>query len=167
MQSNEMNCVQVQHLYRHFKGDYYLILSRAFNEADKSIVVVYQNIITQQIWVRPETQFFDPVPEGKPNPTNQKHRFELMGVNRPLSTFKTAALEQELAERKALNVSDSWRTEYLVGKVKTVFIDKDTSFEDFDVDTVHNTFDEAYDRLLKIGSTDYKIMKRVYDIVDI
>lgn len=64
MKNSKFKLAQIE-IYRHDKtGDYYRFLNYALMESDKEEVVVYQNVETQSIWVRPFTEFkakFSPV----------------------------------------------------------------------------------------------------------
>lgn len=47
-------------IYRHNKrGTMYQILHIGFLEKDLSEQVVYQDIVTKKIWIRPSSEFFD------------------------------------------------------------------------------------------------------------
>lgn len=63
-------------IYRHFKGNEYLLIAIATNESDGEQVVVYQSLHDGKVWVRPLKSFCEEVPDGKENPTKQKFRFE-------------------------------------------------------------------------------------------
>lgn len=73
--------IQVDKVYRHFKGNYYYIQEVALDSETKERMVVYRPLYERQdskVWVRPEKMFFEEVPEGrKDNITGQKLRFVL------------------------------------------------------------------------------------------
>lgn len=66
----KMNKPTVGQLYKHFKGDYYIIIPEPKNADDGSIIyeqqlnqvefVWYQNISTSQVWRRKLTDFLSP-----------------------------------------------------------------------------------------------------------
>ncbi len=58
-------------IYKHYKGNLYLVLEVATHTETKEELVIYCNVKNKaQIWARPLTMFEDELPNGKP-------RFEL------------------------------------------------------------------------------------------
>lgn len=158
-------------IYRHFKGGMYIIDSVATEEATGKAVIVYRSLSTGAVWTRPESQFFEKVPEDKENPTGQKYRFEKIDdymVSDPLKCFTTQALIKELSARNnnpyidTLPVGDKcFREDYIVGRIVSVYVSKDNSFQDIDVDSVYNTIEEAESRLDKLGYEYQVFIRRI------
>lgn len=69
--------VQVNRIYRHFKGDLYLVEGVANHSETLEKYVIYRALYgDNSLWVRPLSMFVEEV-EGK----DQKHRFELYEVS--------------------------------------------------------------------------------------
>ena len=76
-----MEKIEIGKIYRHFKGNYYMVEDVALDSESKERMVVYKALYSRedsQIWVRPEKMFLEQIPERKDNITGQKHRFELV-----------------------------------------------------------------------------------------
>lgn len=88
-------------IYRHFKGNLYLVISVAITSSELEQTVVYMSLSgDNQVWTRPLHEFESLVPEGKENPTGQEHRFELVKDMRSiLSQCTTENLIEELKKR--------------------------------------------------------------------
>ena len=78
-----MREIKVDGIYKHFKGHTYRVIaigydSENYDEEDplKSRLVVYQNIETKQVWVRPYDMFNSLVDKEKYPNINQEYRFE-------------------------------------------------------------------------------------------
>ena len=64
-------------IFRHFKGDYYLMIDLVKHSETQEILVLYKALYGEcGLFVRPYHMFVEAVPEGKDNPTGQKYRFE-------------------------------------------------------------------------------------------
>ena len=51
-------------IYKHYKGNYYKVISdKAILEKDFSRMVVYEDIFTKKIWIRPYDEFFETIDE--------------------------------------------------------------------------------------------------------
>lgn len=81
-----MRKIKVNGLYKHFKGHIYKVIalgydSEKYNEEnkDKSRVVVYENVDTKEVWVRPYDMFNSKVDKEKYPDINQEYRFEEIG----------------------------------------------------------------------------------------
>lgn len=62
-------------IYRHFKGNYYVVVGEATHTETSECVVVYHPLCSPSIlYVRPEHQFFEEVAHHR-YPGNQKTRF--------------------------------------------------------------------------------------------
>lgn len=88
-------------IYRHFKGNLYLVTSVALTSSELEPTVVYMSLNgDSQVWTRPMSEFESLVPEGKENPTGQKYRFEQVKDMRSiLSQCTTESLIAELKSR--------------------------------------------------------------------
>ena len=88
-------------IYRHFKGNLYLVISVALTSSELEPTVVYMSLNgDNQVWTRELSEFERLVPEGKENPTGQQYRFELVKDMRSiLSQCTTKSLVEELKQR--------------------------------------------------------------------
>ena len=78
-----MREVKINSLYKHFKGHTYKVIAIGFNSETydernplKSKMVVYQNIDTNETWIRPYDVFVSEVDHDKYPDVKQKYRFE-------------------------------------------------------------------------------------------
>lgn len=162
--------MQVMSLYRHFRGGYYIVHSVASVESTGEQVVVYQSLQDGRVWTRPVSSFTEPVPEDKENPTGQKLRFEqVTDFNNQLNLIPTDKLFSELLSREdcppelqLLNSEKVWRTEYLVGMFREVYIDNETSREDFFFEKCADTLEEAKEKLEKMNDPRMSILMRTH-----
>lgn len=68
--------VVIKGVYRHYKGDYYIVEDIATNSETLEKMVVYRALYGEnKLWVRPYDMFVSEV-EGQ----NQRHRFEKQNV---------------------------------------------------------------------------------------
>ena len=68
--------VEINGIYRHFKGDLYLVEDIATHSETEEQFVVYRALYGDvKLWVRPYDMFLEEV-----NKNGQKHRFELQRV---------------------------------------------------------------------------------------
>lgn len=68
-------------IYRHFKGDYYLVEQLAKDCETAETVVIYRQLYDQgELWVRPLADFLKEVDHEKYPLVTQKYRFELIEV---------------------------------------------------------------------------------------
>ena len=71
-----MSEVEVGKVYKHYKGDLYLVESIAFNSETEEKMVIYRALYGEnKLWCRPYSMFVDVV-----NKNNQKYRFEKMDI---------------------------------------------------------------------------------------
>lgn len=68
--------IKIKGIYRHFKGDYYLVEDIAYHSETGEKMVVYRALYgDNKLWVRPYEMFVETV-VGK----SQTHRFELQSI---------------------------------------------------------------------------------------
>lgn len=127
-------------VYRHFKGGLYLVLAVALAEETYESTVVYMSLNgDNKVWTRSQADFTSLVPEGKPNPTGQRNRFELVtDVKSVLSKCTTESLIKELRGRpdspfnerdiKGLNDKVAM-SEYVLGETKSAGVDNGVYLE--------------------------------------
>ena len=73
MDNNE---VKIKGIYKHYKGDYYLVEDIIYNSETKEKMIAYRALYGEnKLWCRPYDMFFDEV-----NKNNQKYRFELQNI---------------------------------------------------------------------------------------
>ena len=66
-------------VYRHFKGNYYLVEDIALNSETEEEMVVYRKLYGDGgLWVRPKQMFLEEVDHAKYPDVKQKYRFELV-----------------------------------------------------------------------------------------
>lgn len=70
--------VLVGRKYKHFKGHIYEVLAIAKDSEDLSLKVVYKNVETEEVWVRPIDEFLSKVDKNKYPDVTQENRFELI-----------------------------------------------------------------------------------------
>lgn len=68
-------------VYRHFKGDYYRVLTTAHRTETNESLVIYQllNRKKRKVWARPSKEFVSEVDHIKYPNARQRYRFELQG----------------------------------------------------------------------------------------
>lgn len=79
--------LKVGGIYRHFKGNEYLVLSTGINAEDLGLVVIYKEFektfcdtayVGGKIWVRPYDDFMSKVDTNKYPDVEQEYRFEFI-----------------------------------------------------------------------------------------
>ena len=76
-----MRKIKEKGIYKHFKGDYYLVEEIAKDSETKEPVVVYRRLYgAGDLWVRPLEMFLSEVDHEKYPNVKQKYRFELQKV---------------------------------------------------------------------------------------
>lgn len=76
-----MNDILPGRIYRHFKGDYYLVEALAKDSETGGEMVVYRKLYGDGgLWVRPLAMFASPVDRKKYPQTNQEFRFQLQTI---------------------------------------------------------------------------------------
>ncbi len=84
-----MNVLKIKGIYKHFKGDYYLVEDVAFDSETKEEVVVYRRLYGDgTLWVRKKEMFLSEVDHIKYPNVKQKYRFELQEIESKAKDFK-------------------------------------------------------------------------------
>lgn len=69
-----MNDIKIKGIYRHYKGNLYIVEDICYHTETEEKMVVYRALYGEyKLWCRPYNMFLDIV-----NKNNQKHRFELI-----------------------------------------------------------------------------------------
>lgn len=72
-----MNEVKINGIYKHYKGDLYIVEDIAINSETEEKMIIYRALYGEnKLWVRPYNMFFDEV-----NKNGQKYRFELQNIS--------------------------------------------------------------------------------------
>ena len=85
----EDRTIQINRVYKHFKGDYYLVVDVAKHSETKEDYVVYRRLYGDGgLWIRPLTMFLEEVDHEKYPNVKQKYRFELQEIESVAGSFK-------------------------------------------------------------------------------
>ncbi len=72
----------LKRIYRHFKGDHYLVEDVARSAETGEEFVIYRKLYGDgSLWIRPKSEFLSPVDREKYPDCPQKERFQLLDVN--------------------------------------------------------------------------------------
>jgi len=68
--------VEKNKVYRHFKGNLYLVIDVAKHSETEEDYVVYKEINSDKLWIRPLAMFIEKVDKVKYPTVTQEYRFE-------------------------------------------------------------------------------------------
>lgn len=76
-----MQTIQIGRIYRHFKGDYYLVEAVAKDSETNTDMVIYRKLYGDGgLWVRPLSMFLSKVDRDKYPAVSQEYRFQLQEI---------------------------------------------------------------------------------------
>lgn len=73
--------LKINGVYKHFKGDYYIVLDTAIHSETKEKYVVYRGLYgDNELYIRPYDMFISKVDKEKYPNVKQEYRFELQDI---------------------------------------------------------------------------------------
>ena len=85
-----MQELKIHGIYKHFKGDYYLVEGVGIHSETKEKYVIYRGLYgdSDKIYLRPYDMFLSKVDKEKYPNVKQEYRFELQNIQSIASMFK-------------------------------------------------------------------------------
>ena len=84
-----MREIVIKGIYKHFKGDYYLVEELAYDSETHEKMVVYRRLYGDgSLWVRPLDMFLSEVDHNKYPNVEAKYRLELQNIESVANKFK-------------------------------------------------------------------------------
>lgn len=84
-----MRELKINRIYKHFKGDYYLVIDTARDSETKETCVIYRRLYGEgDLWIRPIKMFLSEVDHEKYPNVKQKYRFELQEIESVANNLK-------------------------------------------------------------------------------
>ena len=84
-----MQELKINGIYKHFKGDYYLVEEIVKNSETQEEMVLYRRLYEDgSLWVRPKEMFLSEVDHEKYPNVKQKYRFELQNIESVAKKFR-------------------------------------------------------------------------------
>ena len=76
-----MNELKINGIYKHFKGDLYLVIDVAIHSEEKKEYVVYRALYgDSKLYIRPKEMFLSKVDKNKYPDVKQEYRFQLQDI---------------------------------------------------------------------------------------